>query len=76
MKVQSTKAQSFTPITTSITFETQEEFDTFGALMSLDATIPQVAAKLCTLPLGDEINKTLAGSMLRSISYSLEEHNS
>ena len=76
MKVQSTKAQGFTPITTSITFETQEEFETFGALMSLDATLPQAAAQRYTLYSGAEINKTLAGFMLRSISYSLEEHNS
>lgn len=41
MKVQINKTPvDFTPITTSITFETREEFDTFKEFLQYDDTVP------------------------------------
>lgn len=65
MKVQSNKTlpPRFTPITTSITFETQEEFDTFkqicGYAWTVSETVQCTSTELFNRECGTELLYTL-----------------
>ena len=73
MKVQTNKTPAgFTPITTSITFETQEEFDTFLQLTGCNITVSRAVSEVSN----SEFNLTLCEQMLGRIFRNVFSANS
>ena len=62
----------FTPITTSITFETQEEFDTFKEVCGRAYTVSNAVKRVATLP----FNADAGSDLLSALFYHLEEQKS
>lgn len=72
MKVQTNKTPAgFTPITTSITFETQEEFDTFYEFLKYDLTVPRAIRENTV----QDFNGKLLTRMMQEIAEGIRSRN-
>lgn len=72
MKVQTNKTPVvFTPITTSITFETQEEFDTFYEFLQYDLTVPRAIGENTV----QDFNGRLLTRMMQEIAEGIRSRN-